>query len=430
MVLNVNQGGFQRRLAVVEQILQSHDLQASNISTLAYSEEYLYPFNNYLFKVELATPALSSSFPGTQPGTTQAPSDGISVIVIKLSNPAATGINNTNRVENDVAVQHLVRQSMAHAGLPQLVPAIYAWMPTTITNAVNETSFGWIISELRSGVDLDSEFSSLEMQDKEQILEQMANVLKAIQTAELPEGATKFGGVTFDSEGRIVSGQAPLRKGEPVKSYAEWRVSKLHGQLQEAAQSPVIQGWKHNGVDARIEKFLAADSPEKILSNVDLHQKNLIHGDFTTNNMLFDKDTKKLTAVLDFDWSYISNPLDEFMGSLQDIGGNIRHEDKKIEAAILSGDFTWPPPNIDKESVEQWQVAKAWNTAMKKCGVVSPSDIRGVDEIRDLLHLQALLCPYQLGNESMLKQFDEKKRAEMRAKTEAELIQWLEKHGF
>lgn len=144
-------------------------------------------------------------------------------------------------------------------------------MPTTITNAVNEKSFGWIISELRIGVDLDSEFSSLKMQDKEQIREQMANVLKAIETAELPEGATKFGGVTFDSEGRIVSGQAPLRAGEPVKSYAEWRVSKLRGQLQEAAQSPVIQGWKYNGVDARIEKFLAANGPGEILSDVNLH---------------------------------------------------------------------------------------------------------------------------------------------------------------
>ncbi|KAK8923387.1 hypothetical protein H634G_07522 [Metarhizium anisopliae BRIP 53293] len=90
MVLNVNQRGFQRRLAVVEQILQSHDLRALNISTLAYSEEYLCPFNNYLFKVELATPALSSSFSGTQLGTTQAPSNGISVIVIKFCNPAAT----------------------------------------------------------------------------------------------------------------------------------------------------------------------------------------------------------------------------------------------------------------------------------------------------------------------------------------------------
>ncbi|EFY87951.1 hypothetical protein J3459_014936 [Metarhizium acridum] len=251
-------------------------------------------------------------------------------------------------------------------------------MPTTITDTVNEKS-GWIISELRSGVGLDSEFSSLKMQDKEQVLEQMANVLKAIQTTKLPESAI-FGGVTFDSDGRIVSGQAPLRKGEPVKSYAEWRVSKLRGQLQEAARSPVIQGWKRNGVDARIEKFLAADGPGKILSNVDPDQKSLIHGDFstyapfqsshpltdnikTTNNVLFDKDTKKLTAVLDFDWSDISNPLDEFMCSLQDVGGNIRHENKKIEAAILSGDFTWPPDNLDEASVKQWQVAKAWNAA-------------------------------------------------------------------
>lgn len=232
--------------------------------------------------MELATPALSSSFPGTQPGTTKAPSEGISIFVIKLSNPAATGVNNANRIENDVAVQHLVRLSMAQAGLPQLVPAIYAWMPTTITDTLDEKSFGWIISELRSGVDLDSEFSSLEMQDKEQVLEQMANVLKAIQTTKLPESATKFGGLTFDSDGRIVNGQAPLRKGDPVNSYAEWRVSRLRGQLQEAAQSPVIQGWKSNGVGARIEKFLAADGPEKILGKVDLHQKNLIHGDFST----------------------------------------------------------------------------------------------------------------------------------------------------
>jgi hypothetical protein len=118
------------------------------------------------------------------------------------------------------------------------------------------------------------------------------------------------------------------------------------------------------------------------------------------------------------------------MCSLQDVGGNIRHQDAQFEVAILSGDFTSPPSDLDTESAKKWQVAKAWSAAMKKCGIVSQSDIRGMDEIRDLLHLQTLLCPYQLGNESMLKQLDEKKRAEMRTKTEADLIQWLEKHGF
>ena len=65
-----------------------------------------------------------------------------------------------------------------------------------------------------------------------------------------------------------------------------------------------------------------------------------------------------------------------------------------------------------------------------KRGVVSPSDIKDVDKIRDMVRLQTLLCPFQLGNEFMLKQMDDEKKAELRAKTEADLVQWLEKHRF
>jgi hypothetical protein len=60
--------------------------------------------------------------------------------------------------------------------------------------------------------------------------------------------------------------------------------------------------------------------------------------------MLFNKGTKKITAVLDFDCSYISNPFDEFMYLLSDLGCNITRSDDKISAAILSGDFTTPLP--------------------------------------------------------------------------------------
>jgi hypothetical protein len=146
--------------------------------------------------------------------------------------------------------------------------------------------------------------------------------------------------------------------------------------------------------------------------------------------MLFDKGTKKITAVLDFDWSYVSNPFDEFMSLLSELGCNITHADNKINAAILSGDFTPPSANLDEESTKKWEVAKAWDTAMRKIGVVSPSDIKGVDKICDMVRLQTLLCPFQLGNESMLKQMDDEKKAELWAKTEADLVQWLEKHGF
>jgi hypothetical protein len=44
---------------------------------------------------------------------------------------------------------------------------------------------------------------------------------------------------------------------------------------------------------------------------------------------------------------------------------------------------------------------------MNKGGIVSPSDIKGVDKIRDMVRLQTLLCPFPLGNGFMLKQMDD-----------------------
>lgn len=148
------------------------------------------------------------------------------------------------------------------------------------------------------------------------------------------------------------------------------------------------------------------------------------------NNLLFDKGTKRIVAILDFDWSTISNPLDEFFSCLGDVGANISDEDNDIDAAILSGDFFTLPANLDQESIKRWESAKAWNTAMKKGSVVSPSDIKGVDSIRDILRLHTLLCPFQLGNMQMLEQIHEKGKAELRAKAEADFVLWLEKHGF
>lgn len=226
-------------------------------------------------------------FAGTQPGTTPAPSGGVSAVVVKLSNPAA-GVNHTNRIENNVAVQYLIRQSLAQIGLTSLVPAIYAWAPATssitggTSSIIDKEDFGWTISELKSGVDLDREFSSLVFRDKEQVLEQIATVLRVIQTTRLPEQVTKYGGLTFDSSGQIVSGEAPLVKGEPMDSYTELKVVQLRNNLQQAAQSPSIQGWKRNGLDARIEKFMTSGGPEKVLADVDREQKCLVHRDFCT----------------------------------------------------------------------------------------------------------------------------------------------------
>lgn len=180
-----------------------------------------------------------------------------------------------------MAAQHLVRQFMVNAELAPLVPDVYAWAPAATTDVVDEKGFGWIMPEFRIGVDLDSEFSSLALENKKDVMEQMAAVLGAIQVASLPEGVTKFGGgLKFDSNGHIVSGRSPFMQDvSPAGPYAEWRAGKLCSQLEQAGESPIIQGWKSNSVATRIGTFLASCGPETVLTQADVHRRNLAHRD-------------------------------------------------------------------------------------------------------------------------------------------------------
>lgn len=206
-------------------------------------------------------------------------------LVVKLSNPAAHDVDNANRVANDVAAQHVARGALARAGLAPVVLDVYAWAPpaAAATGEWEEEGFGWIISEFRGGVDLDSVIASLATGDKTRVLGQMAAILGAIQSAGLPEGVTKFGGgLNLDSDGQIVSGQSPsVQDVKPAGSYAEWRVGKLRSQFRRAAESTVLQGWASNGIADRIEAFLTGSGPEKVLAGVDVHRKCLIHGDLS-----------------------------------------------------------------------------------------------------------------------------------------------------
>lgn len=249
---------------------------------MAYDDDYKYPFNNFLFKVDLATPALSTQFTGTQAGTVKAPFRGVSSLIIKLSNARASDANNANRVPNDVAAQHLVRQSLAAARLDPLIPDVYAWAPASLTDEIREKNFGWIISEFRAGVDLNTVFPDLANDAREKVLKQIAAAFAAIQAVKLPETVTKFGGIAFNKQGQIISAEAPFRQINPmVDSYVEFKFGNLRKRFVSAGKSPVIRGWKTDGVDARIEQFLSSNGPERILSGVDLAQKSLVHADFS-----------------------------------------------------------------------------------------------------------------------------------------------------
>lgn len=418
------------------------------MSTVAYDDDYEYPFNNFLFKVDLETPATSAQFPGTQPGSVKAPAKGVSSFIIKFSNPKASDANNANRVPNDVAAQHLVRQSLAAAGLDPLVPNVYAWAPAKLGDKLDEKDFGWIISEFKSGEDLYTVFAGLAPDAKQDLMGQIASVFAAIQAIKVPETVTKLGGLAFNSEGQIVSGEAPFRQIDPVvNSYVEFKFGNLRKRFDNAGNSPVIQGWKQDGVGARIERFLNEKGPEKVLSNVNLTQKSLIHADFSkcislyttdqwmltisaTYNMLFDKGSNKLTAILDFDFSVVANPFEEYLNSFTDLGGRVGYLNNEIEAATLKGNFGSPPADLSEDGKKDWELAKSWKATAQTKGVINPDEIAGGDQIIDLIQFQNLLCPYRLTNASMLEKMDDAKKADLRAETQAKLVQWLDKHGF
>lgn len=253
-----------------------------NISPLAYSDEHPAEYNNFIYKVELESPAVRSSFPAGQPCTEALPpGDGVSAVVVSLSNLRAQGLNNVGRVSSQVACVYLARQAIEKAQLEQLIPAIYAWSGPRSLEEVKEENFGWIVSEFKEGEDLDSQMSSLSTEDKAVTLDTIAKYFAALQKIEVPSTADKFGGLAFESNGKIVSTQMALAKGGPFNSYADVWAMKLQGELEESKPSPELNGWEENGIAERVRSFIAGGGVSKALEGVDLSHRGFVHSDFS-----------------------------------------------------------------------------------------------------------------------------------------------------
>lgn len=148
------------------------------------------------------------------------------------------------------------------------------------------------------------------------------------------------------------------------------------------------------------------------------------------NNMLYDKTSQLITAVLDFDWSTITHPADEFLTGLWDIGGGIHEENEFMQESILTGNFDIAPPNLSGEDVQKWEVAKIWNKASADRKAIRPCDMKGVRGIQELRNLESMLCPFHLSNEVMLKRTTEDFQFKKKAETGEDIKKWLDVHGF
>src|SRR4051812_5929580 len=111
--------------------------------------------------------------------------------------------------------------------------------------------------------------------------------------------------------------------------------------------------------------------------------------------MLFDTATKRVTAVLDFDFSWVTHPAHEFITGLWDMGGGMQLGDEKLQAAVLSGRFgdldDGEAPSSDVGTT--WEVARAWDNALATRDAIRPSSIQGIHQVQKLMKLEDALCP-------------------------------------
>ncbi|KAI0167579.1 phosphotransferase enzyme family-domain-containing protein [Pestalotiopsis sp. NC0098] len=401
---NVNHEGFQRRLDVISSILNRYKLEGATITPVEYDESCPFPYNNFIYKIHLSLPLNPTTFKvdTPRPGTLPISASNIYILINRLSNPRANGLNNAHRVENEVAAQSLFRQHLHdnHSNLEAIIPAIYAWEPYRPSATPEEAGFGWTMCEYMPGTNLDEHFAGMELPEKLAVKDQVAEVLAVVQNTTLPPQLRgHLGGLTFDGQGEIVGGQMSILPGGPWRDYVDLWVSRFRQQLHDADKSSALAGWEEAGVRGRIDRLVHTDRVAELLEAVDTTRTTLIHGDFTLNNFLFDKTTGRVTALLDFDFSWISHPSHEFFTGLWDIGGGLRSDDPNIISAVVSGKFDDLDESLSPDDRVKLQVAKAWDAALAARGVTRPSSMSGISRLRQLMELEDSSCPSRLGNE-------------------------------
>ncbi|KAK1998974.1 hypothetical protein LX36DRAFT_690433 [Colletotrichum falcatum] len=266
---------FQKHLEIVRDVIKDYGLEPLGIATVDYEDNTPFQYNNFIYN------------------------DCVSTLIMRLANPRAQGVFHETRVENEVAAMHLDRQGLLSSVKPDaaaLVPALYDWQSSNNS----PSGFGWSLMEFKEGVPLDTLFWDMLIGDKKEVLGQIVN------------GIQCHGDMTIDGEGSIVSDQMTTLKGGPWESYSAFWKARMALRVDDASASPALDGWKPNGVRERVDKFLAVGLRNFLdESGVDVGRRILIHEDLTTNNMLYDPGTKKLTSVLDFDWAFAPHPCND-----------------------------------------------------------------------------------------------------------------------
>jgi len=151
------------------------------------------------------------------------------------------------------------------------------------------------------------------------------------------------------------------------------------------------------------------------------------------NNLLYDPNSGRITALLDFDFATISHPAYEFFCSFDGAGCqfpswmvNEESEMAALRDAKLHG-FPSPLPETKDDGSVNWEVAKAWEDALEGAGVKRPRNIEGIEGVANVNTVLRSILPWRVTNEDILRLQAEKAIVQCREENE-ELLDKLLRH--
>jgi hypothetical protein len=150
-------------------------------------------------------------------------------------------------------------------------------------------------------------------------------------------------------------------------------------------------------------------------------------------NISFDSATNRITALLDFDFTHIASPANEFFYPFPSFHGILSgpFEPKENEALCLAqlDGFKNPDPTLTNPEIN-YNLAKLWHSELIRLEILGPSNIEGIEEVSALYWFFLDVCPPYFLLPRLLGRTSEEQQQESKKETEARLEKYLERWGF
>ena len=173
----------------------------------------------------------------------------------------------------------------------------------------------------------------------------------------------------------------------------------LHKQLEvaENAKADIIDGWRQSGhmLRERLEHF-EANGLTWLVEGLPADKQTLVHGDVDIQNVSIGSDGS-LTALLDYERSFVGTVLDEYTFSFPRLFGILGgpwdgEELDQLRNYQLSG-FPTELSIPDTRRRVDWKLAGMFDAALKLAGAQKPQDFAFANTYSALIWFYEDACP-------------------------------------